>query len=127
MSLLSSVYIEQKTGSDTVSVAPEHSTFKIDRVESNNGLKKVKVTWQPRLSPTLGSHFFVQYRIRGQPLYESSKLQMNEDNIEIDGLEPNKEYEFRVIAVDGALKTQSAIKVYDTSDPTIGEFKFQSN
>lgn len=63
-----------------------------------------------------GSHFYVKYRVKNQANYLSSEPQINEDNIEIGGLEPNKEYEFRVVAVDGNFETPSAVQIFDTSD-----------
>lgn len=123
--LFSSYYIEQTTASTASAVAPDVPYFKIDPLQSDNGFGKVKVTWEPNTAGTPGSHFYVKYRIKHKPLFESTPPQINEDNIEIGGLEANQEYEFRVVAVDGNFETPSAIQVFDTSGG--GKFQVQTS
>ena len=62
-----------------------------------------------------GSHFYVEYRKVGMPSYEKSEPQTNFDNTEVGGLEPNTEYEFRVVSVDGSYETPSLPARFDTS------------
>lgn len=112
---LYSYYIEQTTASTASAVAPDIPSFRIDPLQSENGFGKVKVTWEPILSGTPGSHFYVKYRIKGKPQFESTPPQINEDNIEIGGLDADREYEFRVVAVDGNFESPSAIQIFNTS------------
>jgi neuronal cell adhesion molecule len=111
-----SYYIEQTTGLGGGGVVPDAPFFNIDRVPSENGLGKAKVTWIPNYSGTPGSHFLVEYRKKGMPSFERTNPQINEDNVEISGLEPNEDYEFRVVSVDGVNETPSAIQSFETKD-----------
>jgi neuronal cell adhesion molecule len=114
--LPSSYYIEQTTGSAAGGAIPDRPYFNIDTQPSENGFGKAKVTWIPNFSGTPGSHFYVQYREKGAPSFTVMDAPINEDNVEISGLEPNQEYEFRVVSVDGQHETPSAIKGFDTND-----------
>jgi neuronal cell adhesion molecule len=84
-------------------------------MSSENGYGKAKVTWRPNFGGTPGSHFYAQYRKAGEPSYINSAPEISQDYIEVGGLEPNKEYEFLVVSVDGIFETPSAVQRFDTS------------
>jgi neuronal cell adhesion molecule len=114
-----SYYIEQ-TSAAAGSAVPEIPNFAIEKSESENGFGKAKVTWRPNYAGTPGSHFFVQYRKKGEPTFLKTEPQINEDHIIVGSLEPNEEYEFRVVSVDGDFETASAVQQFDASSE--GEF-----
>jgi neuronal cell adhesion molecule len=62
----------------------------------------------------------VQYRKKGEPTFLKTEPQINEDHIIVGSLEPNEEYEFRVVSVDGDYETASAVQQFDASSE--GEF-----
>lgn len=109
-----SYYIEQTSGS-AIAAVPDVPYFGIERVPSESGYGKAKVVWHPIYSGSPGSHFFVQYRKKGEPSFQKTDEQINEDHIEVGGLEPDHEYEFRVVSVDGQHETPSEIKSFDSS------------
>ena len=110
--LFFSYYIEQTTGASG-SVIPDVPLFNIDRAYSENGgYGKANVTWKPNYSGTPGSHFFVQHRKKGESQYLNSEPQINDDTIVVGSLEPDEEYEFRVVSVDGELETASASQLF---------------
>ena len=85
-------------------------------------LRKIKITWQPNIkSGNPGSHFFVKYRgkddERKQQLWTRLREEYNEDSFVVDNLEPDKYYEFQVVAVDGSFTTPSKIVDLDTFIP----------
>lgn len=45
----------------------------------------------------------------------NSNVQISDDTIEVGGLEPDEEYEFRVVSVDGNHETASAVQRFDTT------------
>lgn len=97
------------------SAVPDKPSLYIERVQTDNGNGKAKVTWVPNVSGTPGSHFYVEYRKVGKPSYEKTEPQTNLDNIEVGGLDPDTEYEFRVVSVDGTFETPSSPQRFDTS------------
>lgn len=109
-----SYYIEQTTAA-AGSAVPDVPYFNIERGNSENGYGKAKLVWQPNYSGVPGSHFYVQYRKKGKPDFESSKAQISDDTIEVGGLDPDEEYEFRVVSVDGNYETPSAVQRFDTT------------
>lgn len=112
----SSYYIEQTTApTGSLYSAPEVPDFEIERASTDNGLGKAKVTWHPNFSGTPGSHFYVQYRRIGEQAFLRTPDQTAEDHVEVGGLDSNKEYEFRVVSVDGNFETPSRSKHFYTS------------
>lgn len=111
-----SYYIEQTTSALGVgSSVPDKPSLYIESVPTDNGYGKAKVTWVPNVSGTPGSHFYAEYRKVGKPSWEKTPPQTSFDNIEVGALEPNTEYEFRVVSVDGSYETPSAAQRFDTS------------
>ena len=97
-----------------MSSLPDIPLFGWDRLPSDNGLANIKVTWFPNLEGRPGSHFFVQYKEKGQSQWLQSEPEMNDDNLIIRGLQPDTNYEFRVVAVDGEFQEPSASQDVDT-------------
>lgn len=82
---------------------------------SNNGLAEIRVRWFPNNDDqNPGSHFFVKYKRRGESQWLQSAEELNNDTLSIKGLEPDENFEFRVVSVDGLLLTESATQEVDT-------------
>ena len=58
------------------------------------------------------NRFFI--RKRTEPLWSQSDEQLNENYLVVQGLHMDAIYEFRVVAVDGAFTTPSAIQEVNT-------------
>lgn len=114
---LSRYYIEQTTGGATGGVIPSKPSFDIARVQPDSSYDKIKVTWKPNVGGgNPGSHFFVQHRKKGEPSFVDSPPVINEDTFEVAGLDPNAQYEIRVVSVDGDKNTESEVQYYNTAD-----------
>lgn len=126
--------IEATTASG--SYVPDIADLEVKLVNSNNGYRKVKVTWKPNYTGTPGSHFYAQYREVGKPNFQSTHPQISDDVIEVDRLDANTKYEFRVVSVDGSYETPSSItyfdfnpkpfKVQEIASPAVAVLKFVS-
>lgn len=112
--LIRRYYIEQTTGA-TGNIIPDVPAFSIDRVPSEGGYGKAKVTWHPNYAGTPGSHFYTQYRKVGEPSWLKTEPQISEDHIEVGSLESDENYEFEVVSVDGNHETRSAPQFFDIS------------
>jgi len=102
-------------------VPPSRPKFKFAVMNPEGGLARIKVTWQPQIEGNPGSHFYVQYRKTHETQFLSSEEELNGDSIVIRGLDPDVEYDFRVVAVDGKLETPSEVLpvyTYSTMPPT---------
>lgn len=75
---------------------------------------KVRVTWLPNLDKP-GSHFYVRYKKKGETTPSKTPDELNEDYLDVEGLEPDETYEFTVVSVDGSYFTESEMQEYDTS------------
>ena len=69
----------------------------------------LKVEWHPNFSDNKqpGSHFYVQYRRKGETQFENSPHELNENFILLRGLDTNQLYEIRVVSVDGDFSVYS--------------------
>lgn len=112
-------YIEGKTGLDLV-ILPDVPTFETQNLPSENGLANFKVRWIPNVAGAkAGSHFFVKHREKGGT-WEDSEPELDDDTIVVRGLDPDLQYEFKVVAVDGGHMTESESKFI--SSDGIGKF-----
>ncbi|KAK6624567.1 hypothetical protein RUM44_011426 [Polyplax serrata] len=114
-------FIEQRTRGSHAS-PPDVPKFVWQRLPSDNGLAAVKVIWLPNIEGKPGSHFFVKYKLRGEPIYVESSSELEEDYTIIRGLLPGEVYEFKVVAVDGEFMTESQaeeIETYTVDSPII--------
>lgn len=111
-------FIDRKTRSG-LPVMPDVPDFRVSTLPASNGLANIRVTWLPHLDGRPGSHFFVKYRIRGEPIFISTEPEMNDDSIVLRGLLPGEMYEVRAVAVDGDHVAESESREVDTSG--IGE------
>lgn len=100
--------------------------FGWDRLPSDNGLANIQVTWYPNNdNGNPGSHFFVKYRLKGESQWLISDPEIINDRTTIRGLQPDMNYEFRAVSVDGVHMTESGTLDVDTYG--IGEdFVFKS-
>jgi len=89
---------------------PSMPNFKYTHLTAQNGMSRIKVTWQPFVDGNPGSHFFVQYRKQRETQWHTTEPQLNENSIVVKGLDPGFVYEFRVVAVDGTFQTASRIQ-----------------
>ena len=78
-------------------------------METEEKMPALKVVWHPNFSDNKqpGSHFYVQYRRKGETLYENSAHELSENFIVLRGLEANQLYEIRVVSVDGDFSVPS--------------------
>lgn len=112
---LFSYYIEQTTGANG-SVVPDVPNFSIESFDpENDGYGKAKITWKPVYDGNPGSHFYVQYRKKGEPKFLISEPETDNDTIIVGSLESHEEYEFQVVSVDGNLHTASASQFFDAT------------
>ena len=107
-----SYYIESKT-LVVGATKPDTPDFSWENQPTDNGYAKVKINWKPKTDGNPGSHFYVQHREVGEPKFLETSPQINEDFIELGGLDPEKKYEVRVVSVDGEFNQESAIKLVD--------------
>lgn len=99
--------------------APSKPKFKHTVMNPDSkGKARIKITWQPHIESNPGSHFYVQYKKSndGQTLFLSTNEELNEDSIVVTNLEPDLNYDFRVVAVDGVFETPSdTVQLYTYS------------
>lgn len=112
-------FVEQKTKSG-LAVKPDIPAFRLSTLPATNGFANIKVSWLPSLEGRPGSHFFVKYKVKGEPLFISTEPEMNDDWTVVRALLPDKVYEFKIVAVDGDYATESETQEIDTSG--IGTF-----
>lgn len=120
--LIFSYYIEGTTnavgafGADE-HLSPDKPNFDYEIIPNESLHNKVKITWKPNVSgQNPGSHFYVQYRKKGESSFVNADPVINEEFSEVGGLEPDTDYEFRVVSVDGLKETPSENKLLRTSD-----------
>lgn len=101
--------------SDGLALPPDVPQFGWDRLPSDNGLAKIKVTWYPnKEGGKPGSHFFVKHRIKGESQWVFTDPEIIDDTTVVRGLQPDTNYEFRVVSVDGSFHTESGSQDVDT-------------
>lgn len=111
-----SYYIEQTTNAvGGLTSEPDIPSFEYQVLTQDNGNPKVKINWRPNIGGHPGSHFLAQYRRKGESSFTNTEEKINEDFIEVGGLDPNSDYEIRVVSVDGAHQTPSASRIIRTS------------
>ncbi|CAG0904351.1 unnamed protein product, partial [Darwinula stevensoni] len=93
-------FIEVSTNEDGES-QPDPPTFTWEHLASDGGLASIRVYWIPNTDGEPGSHFFIQYRKRGESIYLETEKEYYEDFIDMKGLDPGEVYEIRVVSVDG--------------------------
>ncbi|UXI20068.1 DNA repair protein [Sarcoptes scabiei] len=105
-------FIELETKSEDAAAQPDKPIFDINSVRANDGSDHVKITWFPNSSKIPGNNFYVQYRLKGTNTFLSTPRDENQDStvVYISGLDPDKTYEMRIVAVDGKYETPSELK-----------------
>ncbi|CAG0896608.1 unnamed protein product, partial [Cyprideis torosa] len=94
-------YFIERSTNPAGEAQPETPNFTWEHVHQDEGLAAVRIRWLPNMQGTPGSHFYVQYRKRGETLYQRTEDELYEDFKVVDSLQPGEVYEFRVVAVDG--------------------------
>ncbi|XP_013792522.1 neuroglian-like [Limulus polyphemus] len=102
-------YIEATTDEEP-ETAPDVPELIWSQLPNEEGKAGIEVTWIPVVDGNPGSHFFVQYRHKGENQWESTGMEETQDVLVIRGLEQNRLYEIRVITVDGHLQTASNVE-----------------
>lgn len=105
--------MERKTLSG-LTEKPDIPYFTWERLPTDNGYGVVKVQWLPNIHGKTGSHFFTKYRVKGESQWERTDPQLDQDYLEVHGLQPDTMYEFRVVSVDGDHITESQSLEVDT-------------
>ncbi|XP_055841448.1 neuroglian-like isoform X2 [Episyrphus balteatus] len=77
-------------------------------------LTSIMVNWQPFNGQPTGTHFFTQYRIKGETEWQNTHEEDEQDFLIVGGLRRDSVYEFRVVSVDGKYQTASEIKEIKT-------------
>nr|XP_037271321.1 neuroglian-like [Rhipicephalus microplus] len=106
-------FIELETADESERV-PDMPDFTWAYLPDRDGHAAVQVTWLPAMAGHPGSHFYVQYRRKGDETWETTMVEKNEDNILVKGLETGALYEMRVIAVDGKHQRPSRTEEVET-------------
>lgn len=105
-------FIELETKGEDAAGQPDRPVFDVNQVRANDGTDHVKITWYPNSSKVPGSNFYVQYRLKGTNTFLSTPRDENQDStvVYISGLDSDKTYEVRIVAVDGKYETPSELK-----------------
>ena len=90
-------------------MAPDAPTFTWTQLLDND-MPVIKVTWLPNVDGNPGSHFYVQYRRKGETIFEKSAEEFDEEFLVLRGFDTGQIYEMRVVSVDGDLSTASQIE-----------------
>jgi len=93
---------------------PSMPNFRYTHLTAENGMSRIKVTWQPYVDGNPGSHFYVQYKKERETQWVKTEDQLNENSIVVKGLDPGQVYSFRVVAVDGEYQTPSRVQSVNT-------------
>lgn len=102
--------VEKKTHLNARS--PDNPSFTLELNRKENHPAQIKVTWHP--DPTnAGSHFFVEYRVKGDRQWLKTDDIENEDYTIISGLQ-DEIYEFKVVSVDSGYSAESLVKEIST-------------
>jgi neuronal cell adhesion protein len=105
--LLLSNYIEHKTGFSTA-FPPDVPYFETKSLPTQNSLADFRVSWIPNFkNGKPGSHFLVKYRLKSDSNWWHTEPELDNDYIDIRGLDPDEQYEFKVVAVNGGFWTES--------------------
>ncbi|KAH9364505.1 hypothetical protein HPB48_018695 [Haemaphysalis longicornis] len=110
-------YITEARTSDEPERLPDVPDFMWVHLPDGNPKEAIQVTWLPALKGHPGSHFYVQYRRKGDRTWEATTSEEYEDTIIVHGLEKKTLYEFRVIAVDGKHEQPSVVEEVYTGVP----------
>ncbi|XP_065208503.1 neuroglian-like [Planococcus citri] len=119
--------IKQRTGNSSTSlIIPD---FQLVPVDSEN-FTSVKIVWMPCgenidmkdcSNQSIGSGFRIDYGFEDNVELETI-TEKNADSVIISDLQPNKEYKFRVSSVDGTLVSESKMKSFETTNPSVSLF-----
>ncbi|KAA0202421.1 hypothetical protein HAZT_HAZT000084 [Hyalella azteca] len=109
----SEYYIERETRA-AGSAVPGRPSMLWEHVSSQSGAPAIKLTWIPNTDTNPGSHFYAQYRLIGESLFEKTNPEEYHDFIILEGLQANRIYEVRLVAVDGTYETPSQVEEIET-------------
>ncbi|XP_050421632.1 neuroglian-like isoform X2 [Adelges cooleyi] len=81
--------------------------FTYQHMATDGVFNTVRITWCPDLRGYPGSHFFVQYRFKGDTIFVETPPELDKNYIDVGGIKSMRLYEFIVVAVDGETTRQS--------------------
>ncbi|CAL4060819.1 unnamed protein product [Meganyctiphanes norvegica] len=102
-------YIERSTRA-TGPTPPGKPNFIWQHISTTDGEGAIKITWVPNTITNPGSHFYVQYKLYGASQFQATKPELYNEFTVLKGLETQKMYEVRIVAVDGTYETNSDIE-----------------
>lgn len=103
-----SIEAETKSQESTRPDAPSFEWELLSTTGSSNDVA-IKVVWKPNVGGNPGVDFIVKYRLNGEMNWNSTDQIKDNDFVIILGLQLNKDYDCRVISVDGEYTAQSQI------------------
>lgn len=62
-----------------------------------------------------GSHFYTKYRLKGDTEWTRTDDILEDDYVIVRNLQPDEDYEFAVVSVDGEYATDSQVREISTS------------
>ncbi|CAH1118901.1 unnamed protein product [Phaedon cochleariae] len=75
-----------------------------------NCLVNTLIKWIPDVDNNAGEHFYVKYRIKGEPEFTKSAPELEEDYSVLENFNACVNYELIVVAVDGEFETESEMQ-----------------
>ncbi|XP_054168536.1 neuroglian-like isoform X2 [Oppia nitens] len=117
-------YIELTTKSEDAAEYPDKPSFEWYHRKGQDGKEELRIQWNPTTGngKKPGSYFYVQYRLKGSERFLNTPKDENQDStvVPIRGLEDDKTYEVRIVAVDGQYETPSETQEISASGPSGG-------
>lgn len=108
-----SYFIERSTLS-AEPVQPGQPSFTWEQLPYENGLASGRINWMP-LETYAGSHFYTKYRLKGDTEWTRTDDILEDDYVIVRNLQPDEDYEFAVVSVDGEYATDSQVREISTS------------
>ena len=105
-------YIERSTRSGGPT-PPGKPSFIWQHIKDKNKSPAIKVTWIPNTETNPGSHFYVEYKKYQDSMFLKTLPILYEDKTVLEGLDFRRDYEIRVVAVDGDYSTFSDVEVVE--------------
>lgn len=112
---LKSSYIDRRTLKSEESVAPTTPGLSIKCISSDSEYAKAKITWHPDFAGKPGTKFYVTYHKVGETSSLRTDTEWHTDYILLNELEPNQQFDFTIVAVNGDYETSSHLQRYISS------------
>lgn len=106
-------FIERSTRASGAAV-PGRPSFIWEHLRTDSETSTIKVTWIPNTETNPGSHFYVEYRLYNENRFVRTDNELYKDFIILEGLQPSRTYQVRVVAVDGEYTAISQVEEIET-------------